>query len=306
MTIRNIKYFMSLTLLLTAPDTWAETIDCTPITTLPTIITIQGIYCFNGNLATSISSGNAIEIQTNNVTIDLNGWKLGGLAAGTGTWTNGIYAFQRKNITIKNGTIRGFNRGILLKDNSPYTTSQGHLIEDIRADKNTFVGISVEGRGSIVRRNQVVDTGGSTVTASAYGIILKGPGARVLNNDFSGTAINGSGVYAVFIESANGAVVEGNRIDDVSSDTADTFGVYINISDNVVVESNRINGVSSNTGTTYGLFINGSNYVLAAGNRFTSADVGINYTGSSGKYMDNLTSNVALPFVNGTDAGGNN
>ena len=280
MTIRNIKYFMSLTLLLTAPDTWAETIDCTPITTLPTIITIQGIYCFNGNLATSISSGNAIEIQTNNVTIDLNGWKLGGLAAGVGTQTKGIYAWQRKNITIRNGTIRGFYLGIYLQDSPPYVTSQGHLIEDIRADQNTFIGMQVMGRGSTVRRNQVVDTGGSTENSYAYGFILYGPGVRALNNDISGTAATAvADANGLYLSKANGAVVEGNRIDDVSS----------------------------GTGNTYGMYINSSNDVLAAGNRITSAANGIVYTGgSTGKYMDNLTSNVFTAFAGGTSVGTNN
>jgi len=281
MILHKFKYLALFTLLLTAPSTWAETIDCTAITTLPYVITVQGIYCFTGNLATSITSGNAIEIQTNNVTIDMNGWKLGGLAAGTGTFTNGIYAWQRKNITIRNGTIRGFYYGIWLDDGSPFTTSQGHLIVDIRADKNTLTGIQIEGRGNIVRRSQVVDTGGSTVFDDmfAYAILLIGPGGRVLNNDISDTAaINNGQGYGLYLATADGAVVEGNRIDDVSS----------------------------GTGPTYGMYINNSNDVLVASNRITSALNGIYYGGSTGKYMDNLTSGIITPFTGGTDAGGNN
>ena len=68
----------------------AETVNCTPITTLPAVITVQGIYCLTGNLSTAMTSGNAIEIQTNNVVLDLNGFKLGGLAAGSGTGAAGI------------------------------------------------------------------------------------------------------------------------------------------------------------------------------------------------------------------------
>ena len=59
MIIRKIKNLVLLTLLLAAPGAWAETIDCTPITTLPYVITVQGIYCFTGDLATSMASGNA-------------------------------------------------------------------------------------------------------------------------------------------------------------------------------------------------------------------------------------------------------
>ena len=278
MTIRKIKNLVLLTLLLTAPSAWAETIDCTAITTLPYVITVQGIYCFTGDLATSMASGNAIEIQTNNVTIDLNGWKLGGLAAGAGTQTRGIYAYQRKNITIKNGTIRGFYMGTWLNDNSPYTTSQGHLIEDIRADKNTYIGISVEGRGNIVRRNQVVDTGGSAQISEANGIVLYGPGVRALNNDISGTAATGNNLgFGLYLEDADGAVAEGNRVDDIISGTAANVGIY---------------------------FVNSSS-ALAAGNRITNTRYGIYYQGSTGKYMDNLTSNVPTPFFLGTSVGTN-
>ena len=63
----------------------AETVNCTPITALPAVITHPGVYCFTGDLITSMPSGSAIDIQANNVVLDLNGFKLGGLGAGTGT-----------------------------------------------------------------------------------------------------------------------------------------------------------------------------------------------------------------------------
>jgi len=119
------------------PPVQAETIDCTAITSLPYTITTQGIYCFAGNLSTSMAMGNAINIQANNVTLDLNGYKLGGLAAGDGTQAYGIYAYQRKNITIKNGIVRGFYIGISLEDTSLLTTSSGHVVAGILADQNT-------------------------------------------------------------------------------------------------------------------------------------------------------------------------
>ena len=46
--------------------------------------------------------------------------------------------------------------------------------------------------------------------------------------------------------------------------------------------------------------------MLAAGKRITRADFGIYYDRSSGKYMDNLTSNVTIPFTGGTSVGTNN
>jgi len=335
MTIRKIKNLILLALLLVlTPNVWAETTNCTPITTLPAVITVQGIYCFTGNLATSMVGGTAITINTNNVTIDLNGWKLGGLAAGTGTQTRGIYALQRKNITIRNGIIRGFLRGIYLDDVPPYTASQGHLIEDIRADQNTYVGMLIEGRGNMVRRNQVVDTGGSTLINDAFGIQLRGPGVRVINNDISATtATSGGESDGLRMTDADGAVAQNNRIADVSSVSGEAYGInsdssnnvgiednhiadvgsggsatgiLINLSSNVAVEDNRLYSIISSGGTpslSAALVFANSNDVLAGGNRIVNTWVGIWYDVSTGKYMDNLTSNLTVAFFSGTAVG---
>ena len=258
---------------------WAETTQCTPITTIPTVISTQGIYCLNGNLAGNLATGTAIEITTNNVTIDLNGYKLGNLAAGLGTGARGIYAMQKKNITIRNGTIRGFFRGIQLDDISPHTTSSGHLIEDVRSDGNTWVGLLVAGIGNTIRNNQVVKTGGTTITTGAYGILAYGPGARVLNNDIIDVAAISGIAYGIYTYLGDGSVVEGNRISGVST-TGNSYGVYLASSPNVTTSDNRIAGVA----------YWGISYVNA----------------SSGIYMGNTVSGATTPFVGGTPATGTN
>ena len=45
---------------------------------IPAVITTQGVWCLRKDLATSNSVITAIDIQTSNVTIDCNGFKLGG------------------------------------------------------------------------------------------------------------------------------------------------------------------------------------------------------------------------------------
>ena len=200
-----------LALVLGAVPAHSETVNCTAITSLPAVITVQGVYCFTDNLSTAMTSGNAIDIQTNNVILDLNGFKLGGLAAGLGTQTVGINALNRQNITIKNGTIRGFLTGILL-----FGASQGHVVEDIRADQNTLAGIDVRGAGTIVRNNQVVATGGTTtlgVNADATGIEVVGAGPRVLNNDVIDTVKQGTGIArGIYLLAATGGLAVNNRI----------------------------------------------------------------------------------------------
>jgi nitrous oxidase accessory protein NosD len=235
-----------------------------------------------------MDSGSAITITVNNVTIDLNGYKLGNLAAGTDTLAAGIFANQKKNITIKNGTIRGFFNGIFLNDVSPYTASSGHLIEDIRADGNTQIGIWVAGTGNVIQNNQVVSTGGSTAeidlepVVDAFGIVHIGPGARVINNDVTETVGRDSG----------GSFGGGN-------------GIWFFAADNSVVEDNRISDTLDVSGISYGIRILFSDNVMVVNNRIATADNGVAYTSSNGEYRDNVTSGVATPYTNGTDAGNN-
>lgn len=217
--------FVLLTLVLVAFQARAETVNCTPISALPAVITVQGVYCLKGNLATAMPSGNAIDIQTNNVVLDLNGFKLGGLSAGLGTNTFGIYALERQNITIKNGTIRGFRQGIVLDGSF---ASQGHIVEDIRADQNTQVGIHVGGSGNIVRNNQVVATGGTTSfgpNADVFGIYVTGNSPRVINNDVIDTVATGAAVgYGLILKFCDGALAVNNRF------SVATVGIFFSAS----------------------------------------------------------------------------
>jgi hypothetical protein len=163
-----------------------ETVKCTAITSLPAAINIPGVYCLTGNLSTNITSGAAITINANFVVLDLNGWTLTGTGGAT-SQTLGITASKRKNINIKNGTIRGFYYGIYLSDGYPYTTSTGDVIEDLHVQASKKYGIAVEAQESIVRNNFVNSTGGSTVQTDTAGIFLAGAGGRVLNNEISDT-----------------------------------------------------------------------------------------------------------------------
>lgn len=229
----------------------AETVNCTAITSAPAIITQPGIYCLTGSLATNLASGNAIDIQANNVVLDLNGFRIANLAAGPGTTASGISAFNRQNITIKNGIVRGFVVGININDSG---ASQGHVIEDIRADQNTYIGIRVNGAGVLIRHNLVVATGGTTGgLLNGNGIYVTGTGPRVIDNDV-------------------------------------------------------INTVKQPGGIAWGIQVADSPGALVVNNRISTADRGIEYVGgsSSGKYRDNMTTGVSIPYTGGTDAGNNN
>jgi hypothetical protein len=210
-TMKRRVSFLALLVLLAAVGA-AGAGPCTPISSLPAIITTQGVYCFTQHLATSITTGNAIDVQVNNVTIDLNGFTLDGIGAGLATQTSGIYANKRQNVTVINGTIRGFLMAVFFED-----LGEGHVVERIRAERNTFTAIEAQGNGLVIRNNQVVATGGTTAFGpiATIGIHVAGIGPRVLNNDVAQTVgVGGAAGVAIQLDDTSDGLVVNNRLTD--------------------------------------------------------------------------------------------
>lgn len=256
----------------------AETVNCTAIGSLPYTITVPGVYCLTGDLFTTMASGSAIEILSHNVVIDLNDHRIGGGAAGLGTQAIGIHALNRLNVTLKNGTIKGFYFGVQLENSSGVNTG-GHVLEGLRADANTYVGLAAMGRGNIIRHNQVIDTGGSTVIANAYGILAQGAGAWVTKNNVVGTNPSGLGSAAgIRAEYAPGSIVQDNHVSNAPV-ALNTFGIELFTSGSLTVRDNSIG----------------------------SMDTGIAFSGgSTGTYTGNVVTGASVPYSGGTPAGSTN
>src|SRR5262249_46992261 len=136
---------------------------------------------------------------------------------------------DRKNITIKNGTVRGFEFGIFLEDAG---NASGQIIEGIRSDLNTFIGIQVEGTGNIIRNNLVVATGGATVfgaDSDVFGIAVGGTENQILNNDVVNTVAVGTGDATAIQILSGSAVVDHNRISNTTlpGGGGDSIGICV-------------------------------------------------------------------------------
>jgi parallel beta-helix repeat protein len=253
MNVRSVLLACQLVLaLMTVPGIAraAQSYDnCTGfITTLPAVISTQGTWCLKQDLTTAISSGVAITINTNNVTVDCNDFKLGGLAAGVGTSTFGIYANDRLNATVRNCSIRGFLAGVRLIG----TNGGGHLLEDNRFDGNTQIGIYLEGDGSVIRRNRILDTGGTTLTLEFLGIDTGSGVIDIKENIVSGViATGGSGgiVYGIRTNFNGKGTIEGNSIRDLAPDGASSgYGIYNLNSGVLVLRGNNVFGNGTGIG----------------------------------------------------------
>jgi len=275
---------LSLLLFAPKPAQAAESYDnCTgTISTLPAVIASQGTWCLKGDLSTNITSGSAITINTNNVTIDCNNFKLGGLAAGAGTSAYGISASTRLNSTVRHCNIRGFFVGVFLYG----VGGGGHAVEDNRFDNNTRISIFVQGDGSVVQRNRVFDTGGTSLAGSPniYGIATQ-YSVDVLDNTVSGvTATSGAGGYAFGIApdaNLDGRVV-GNAVRGLLKDGAGhAYGIYNSNSGRISVHDNDIVGDGS------------------------VDSVGILSASATGSARDNVISSFGTAIDTCLDSGGN-
>jgi hypothetical protein len=143
----------------------------TPISSAPFNITNSGSYYLTTNL--TVSSGDAIDINANGVTLDLNGFTISSSAFQSG---NGIYLVgSASSITILNGHISGgFFYGIVA------SSSQNVLISKVSVATPQATGIQLP----VGTTTTVVEN--CTVTSGYYGIIasiIKGSVANSVGYD---------------------------------------------------------------------------------------------------------------------------
>jgi hypothetical protein len=212
------------------------------ITSVPVTISTPGVWCMYGNITSSLNS-TLITVNTNNVTIDCNGHFLTS-TAGVGNTATGIYAYFRNNTTVRNCAIRGFKSGVWLVG----STGRGNVVEDNVFDGNTYVALTMNGDGSVARRNQVLNTGGTTVYSSVYGIYAFNS-VDLIDNTVSGvTARSGSGgsAYGIYTSSNTNGSINDNRVRALVKDGAGyARGIYNVSSGRLSMRGNDVVGDAS-------------------------------------------------------------
>jgi parallel beta-helix repeat protein len=236
--LKGILGFGLLAIVSWSQSAVAETTECIVIESIPAVISSQGVYCLKRHVSGALASGAAIAVNTNNVTIDCNEFKVGNLAAGPATQALGISAVGRTNITVRNCGVRGFETGISLLNGES-------RVEDNRLDGNTRAGIVVSGSGSTVRRNEVVDTGGSSAAGpSQYVGIQASGGMDVIDNNVSGvvatSGANGN-VYGILATNMDAGLLKGNRVRElVPAGSGFRRGIWVASGARVAVKSNTV------------------------------------------------------------------
>ena len=222
------------------------------IDALPATVGTAGTWCLRDDLSTSLASGAAITLAAPDITLDCNGFKLGGLGAGPGTEAIGIEATDQGNNTVRRCNVRGFRTGISVSGGGG-----GHVVEDNRVELSTHIGIQVGGNSSstlsVVRRNHVLDTGDGADDFYT-GIMVystgapTGGGVDVLDNSVNGfNAGSSAQVRGIEVSSDHHALVSGNL---VRGDA--TWAVRVFNAAAVVLRGNRLIGPGTRL-ASYGL-----------------------------------------------------
>jgi len=249
----------------------AESYDnCTGfIDTLPATISTQGTWCLRKDLSTAMTSGAAITVNSNNVTIDCNDYKLGGLAAGMLSDTSGIRS-DKLNVTVRQCRARGFRIGIDL-------TGAYALVEHNRLDLNTFTGIRSTGESSVIRSNTVLDTGGRAA-AAARGIDVAGP-VDVIGNIIGGVTsdpANNLSAWGILLSGGelSGSAISGNHVRGLVPGGSGTRRGISALSSGVSIRDNVVGldgGVSADVGVAC------ATSVVATGNSVVAVGSAVAY-----------------------------
>ncbi len=189
----------------------------TPISSLPYTISSSGSYYLTGDL-TGVAASDGITIEASDVTLDLNGLSLIGIAD-TGT---GIVLNATNKVTILNGAVRSW------RANGIDGVTPGVTVTDVRVWENNGTGIQV---GDMAQLTRV-----SAVANGLNGISVAGSGGIV--SDCLSTNNSGMGIVAVQAD-IRGCWVEFNQSDGirVSSDST--------VSDNSVIANGSYVGGSA-------------------------------------------------------------
>ena len=234
-----------------------------------------------------------IEIATDDVTIDLNGFRIGGIA---GTLDGiRITGTNHRNITIRNGIIEHLQGdGINLLSDSGITDTRGCHLENLTIADCTLLGIRLSS-GTLVESCSVLNNASGGIVAAApsanTGCVIRSCIAR-------GNGINGG------ILPADHAVVENCMSENNAGD-----GIFVldgslvvgcacsgNASDGIEAESSTISGCTA-SGNSHNGILARSNSVIrgnnAFGNGVSGSGAGI-AVGLSGTRIEgnNLVGNV--------------
>jgi len=205
----------------------------TPVDTLHTpgnnaflyIINQPGSYYLTTNL-NGVAGKDGIEIATNNVALDLNGFGLFGSPGGT---YGGIYIPSASLISIRNGFIGGwtnstqagiagygrnavFENLVVASNTTGIYCAGGATVKNCLLAGNVGYGVDINGTGSYVLGNDFVGNNAANSSSSAS-LACFGANNRFEANHVTGSGTLGYGIYLSSIASLTNNILIHNSVE---------------------------------------------------------------------------------------------
>lgn len=138
--------------------------------------------------------GNGLNVAVDGITIDLDGHVVDGSGRGTGI-ANGFWGDGGRDVTIRNGTVRGFKVGV--RSGAP-----GTRVARLRVTRNAAGGLALRSRRCRVERNVVAGNG------YGHGIFVGAASeCRITGNRVAGHL--GAGIE---VSRSRAHLIEGNQV----------------------------------------------------------------------------------------------
>ena len=245
-----------------------------PITNLPYVINSPGSYYLTQNLTGS--SGNyGVVINANDVALDLNGFRLTGVA---GSLDGIAVGGSRSGICIRNGSVRNWSgQGVNAWN------AANSVVEDLRVETGDTNAITLGARGRI-RNCTAIGNGGQGFRLGANSqirdcVAAQNAGAGILADDgciIEGciSVTNDEGIAAGTAGTIRRCTVRDNAADGIRVTHRCT------VEDNVV-EDNGLDGDGAGVHAT-------GNGNRITGNHVIGADVGLHLEGTGSVVADNM------------------
>jgi hypothetical protein len=270
------------------------------------IITVPGSYYLTTNL--TVSSGNAITIATNGVTLDLNGFTLSSTAASAAN--NGIFLNSGlRNISILNGFIQS---GVTNNGSGVYSGSgfeNGIYWSGATAPVNTRVcGVSVAG---VLTSGIYLDTINASVVEDCT--VTTAGGVGIQASIIKGSVATGCGSHAIYGEqiadcrgisgAGYGVSADGNALN-CFGQSSSAYGLYAKTAQNcygfsssssgyglyAVATAQNCYGYNSSSGT--GL----SSPVAIGCDGYSASGVGLSATIANSCWIGHGTTNITYKY----------
>lgn len=260
-----------------------------------------GSYYLTADVTGVDPAKHAVRVDANDVTIDLMGYSLVGPASGTGS---GIYMDGRRNVEIRNGTVRSFAQSGIYEADS---AGRNHRLLNVRVFSNGMLGVFLSGEGHLVKDCTAAANGSTGVYAGAASTLT---GNTIYHNDGYGisagaSTITGNTITAnddAGILASDRSMVAGNTISG-NNQSSGLTQAGIKVSSSCFVRANAISYNQQND-----IYVSGSGNSLEQNLLTNSAGNGINFADTPNFYANNRAHGHTTAFANTagqTDGGGN-